>query len=54
MAEVSVFIGTWATVTALLGMRDARKMAQRFRLKGTTVKKRLDMLTEVSSITKDK
>lgn len=54
MAEVPVFIGTWAAVTARAGMRDADKMVQRFRLQGTAVKKRLDALTEVSSITKGK
>lgn len=33
-------------------MRDADKMVQRFRLRGLAAKKRLDALTEVSSITK--
>jgi len=35
-------------------MRDAEKMVKRFRSKGTAVKKRIDMLTEVSSITEGK
>ena len=54
MAEVSIFIGTWTAVTTLSGMRDVDKMAQRFRTKGAAVKKRIDMLTEVSSITEGK
>ena len=54
VAEVSIFIGTWTTVTTLSGMRDVDKMAQRFRTKGAAVKKRIDMLTEVSSITEGK
>ena len=41
-----VFIGTWTTVTTLSGMRDAEKMVKRCRLKGTAVKKRIDMLME--------
>ena len=41
-----VFIGTWTTVTTLSGMRDAGKIVQRFRSKGTAVKKRIDMLME--------
>jgi hypothetical protein len=39
---------------ALLGMRDAEKMIKRCRLKGTAVRKRIELLTEVSSITKGK
>jgi hypothetical protein len=46
VAEVSIFIGTWTTVTTRAGMRDAGKMAQRLRLKGTTVKKLTDTITE--------
>ena len=49
-----VFIGTWTTVTTLSGMRDAGKIVQRFRSKGTAVRKRIELLTEVSSITKGK
>ena len=46
VAEVSIFIGTWTAVTTRAGMRDAGKMAQRLRVKGTTVKKLTDTLTE--------
>ena len=54
MAEVPVFIVTWTAVTTRAGMRDADKMVQRFRLQGDAVKRRLDVLTSVSSITKGK
>ena len=49
-----VFIGTWTTVTTLSGMRDAEKMVKRCRLKGTAVRNRIELLTEVSNITKGK
>ena len=54
LAKVLVFVGTWTTVTTLSGMRDAEKMVKRCRLKGTAVRKRIELLTEVSSITKGK
>lgn len=48
VAAFTLFVATWAWVTARSGMRDVTKKAQMLQLRGTAVKKRLDALTEVS------
>ena len=45
-ARGSVFVNTWAAVTAKSGMRDLSKSAQKLRLKNLVAKDKIDALVD--------